>query len=121
MSWNLWIRKYLSRNRRGLSHNRCRAKTLNCRRPQFDRLEERTLLAGTITGQVFEDFNSNGLFDSSRVAVNDSGNGNVGLASDRGLGGVTVTAFDSAGNAQGSAATTAIAFALCNLAIASEL
>src|SRR5260370_40632606 len=98
MCWNL-LCEYAWRNRGTLPRNRFRVKLPESRRrtPQFDHLEERTLLTGTITGQVFEDFNSNGVFDSSRFAANDSGNGNVGLAIDRGIGNVTVTAYDSSG------------------------
>jgi hypothetical protein len=77
------------------------------RRLQIDCLEDRNLLSGVITGLVFEDFNSNGVFETSRTIANDSGQGAVGLAIDRGIGGVTITACDSAGRMQGTATTLA--------------
>ena len=54
-----------------------------------------TQAAGTITGRVFQDYNANGLFDNTGGTT----------AVDRGLAGVTVTAYDSAGANQGSATT----------------
>ena len=70
-------------------------------------LEARQLLAGTITGLAFQDFNSNGTFDTTLSAPNTSGNGSVGFAIDRGVGGVTVTAFDSGNVARGTTTTAA--------------
>ena len=52
-----------------------------------------------ITGQVFRDFNSNGVMDTTGVAPN--------LAIDTGVAGVTVTAYDPNGNAVGSATSDA--------------
>lgn len=54
---------------------------------------------GTITGLVYIDYNMNGTFDSAGVAPN--------YAIDSGVSGVTVTAFDSSGTAQGTATTGA--------------
>lgn len=51
-------------------------------------------LAGTITGTVYVDYNMNGIRDTSGVAPN--------RAIDAGIAGVTVTAYDGAGVAQGS-------------------
>ena len=55
-----------------------------------------------ITGTVFEDFNSDGVQDTTST-ISNSGSGTVGVAVDRGMSGVTATAFDNAGNAVGSA------------------
>ncbi|MCI0745878.1 MAG: HYR domain-containing protein, partial [Verrucomicrobia subdivision 3 bacterium] len=62
--------------------------------------------SGTITGVVFQDFNSNGARDVNPVAGND-GAGNIGLASDRGVQGVSVTAFAASGAVVGSATSGA--------------
>jgi len=62
--------------------------------------------SGVITGVVFQDFNSNGVRDLNPVAVND-GAGNIGLASDRGAQGVTITAYGPTGAAAGSAVSGA--------------
>ncbi|MCB0131393.1 MAG: hypothetical protein KDD78_11105, partial [Caldilineaceae bacterium] len=51
--------------------------------------------AGTITGRAFRDFNSNGTYESA------------GTPSETGVSGVTVTAYDAAGIAQGTATTIA--------------
>ncbi len=55
-----------------------------------------------ITGVVFEDFNSNGAQDTTTSLTND-GSGVVGVAVDRGIGGVTVKAFDNTGAEVGTA------------------
>ncbi|MGE0128843.1 MAG: SdrD B-like domain-containing protein [Blastocatellales bacterium] len=52
--------------------------------------------SGTINGIVFQDFNSNGVRDVNPVTGND-GSGNIGIASDRGVQGVSVTAYDASG------------------------
>ncbi len=52
-------------------------------------------LAGTITGKVFQDFNGNGAYDTA------SGLNSI----DAGVAGVTVSAYDSLGNACGTAMT----------------
>lgn len=62
--------------------------------------------SGVITGVVFQDFNSNGARDVNPVVAND-GAGNVGLASDRGVQGVSVTAYDASGAVAGSATSGA--------------
>lgn len=58
-------------------------------------------LAGTITGRVFQDFNGNGLYETS------GGTAAAPTAVDVGVQGVTVTAYDSAGVAQGNTTTAA--------------
>jgi uncharacterized repeat protein (TIGR01451 family) len=68
----------------------------------LESLEHRDMPTGTIAGIVFEDFNSNGVFDTSLTIPNAS-LGSVGVAIDRGIGGVTVTAYDSAGVVRGTA------------------
>lgn len=61
----------------------------------------RTTAAGTISGRVFQDFNSNGNYDNTGgVTANPT-------AIDRGVAGVTVTAFDSAGVQRGTTVTVA--------------
>jgi hypothetical protein len=74
--------------------------------PRLELLEARELLAGTVTGTVFEDFNANGRFDTAATLAND-GTGTVGVAIDRGLAAVTVTAYDAANNAVASTTTGA--------------
>ncbi|HEV3081407.1 MAG TPA: SdrD B-like domain-containing protein, partial [Gemmataceae bacterium] len=69
-------------------------------------LEGRELLASTITGQVFQDFNANGTFDTTKTIANDS-QGSVGVAIDQGMAGVTVTAYDSTNAVAGTATTAA--------------
>ncbi|MCS6873404.1 MAG: hypothetical protein N2Z23_04690 [Pyrinomonadaceae bacterium] len=62
----------------------------------FSLLSKDTVIAaGNISGRVFLDYNSNGLYDTS-----------IGLTSiDRGVGGVTVEVYDSSGTLRGSAIT----------------
>jgi hypothetical protein len=52
--------------------------------------------AGSISGQVFQDFNGNGAFDSTSTIAN-NGFGNIGVAVDRGVQNVEVRAYDAAG------------------------
>jgi hypothetical protein len=73
---------------------------------QVEALEKRELLASTLTGTGFQDFNANGRFDTTATVAN-AGTGTVGLAIDRGLAGVTVTAFDAGNAVVGTATTTA--------------
>lgn len=56
-----------------------------------------SVLSGTISGRVFDDYNSNGNFDTA------TGTSSI----DVGVSGVTVTAYDSSGVARGSATTIA--------------
>lgn len=67
----------------------------------------RTQASGTISGRVFQDFNSNGTYDTTSTIAN-SGSGTVGVAVDSGVAGVQVRAYDAAGNnvTTGGAATT---------------
>ncbi|MGH9842240.1 MAG: SdrD B-like domain-containing protein, partial [Blastocatellia bacterium] len=60
--------------------------------------------SGTITGVVFQDYNANGARDVGTTITN-NGQGTIGLASDRGIQGVTVTAYDGSGAVTGSATT----------------
>ncbi|HEY0426722.1 MAG TPA: C25 family cysteine peptidase [Pyrinomonadaceae bacterium] len=59
---------------------------------------------GTITGRVFQDFNGNGTYDTTTTVTN-NGFGTIAAAIDRGVSGVTVTAYDSAGVSRGTATT----------------
>ena len=54
------------------------------------------VLAGNITGRVFQDFNGNGVMDTTLTIAN-NGAGTVGDAIDRGFAGVEVRAFNAAG------------------------
>lgn len=62
--------------------------------------------AGTITGTVFQDFNSDGARDVAKT-IGSGGSGNTALANDRGIAGVTVTAYDSSNAVAGTATTGA--------------
>jgi hypothetical protein len=54
--------------------------------------------SGAISGKVFQDYNSNGTFDTTSTINNVSGTGTVGTAIDIGVQNVEVRAYDSAGN-----------------------
>ncbi len=60
--------------------------------------------AGTISGRVYQDFNANGIYDTT-ATLNNSGSGTIAVAVDRGVQSVTVRAYDSSGTLQGSATT----------------
>ncbi|HUU36075.1 MAG TPA: SdrD B-like domain-containing protein, partial [Vicinamibacterales bacterium] len=68
--------------------------------------EFRPQAVGPISGRVFEDFNGNGVFDTTVTFVNDGGAGVTPAAVDRGRSGIEVRAFDSAGVQAGATATT---------------
>lgn len=57
--------------------------------------------AGTISGRVFQDFNQNGLYDTS------GGTSAAPTAVDANVQGVTITLYDAAGTARGSATSAA--------------
>lgn len=61
-----------------------------------------TFLAGSITGKVFLDYNGSGTYENSGTQLESL------------VGGVTVTAYDGAGNAQGTTTTSATADGLGN-------
>jgi uncharacterized repeat protein (TIGR01451 family) len=61
---------------------------------------------GTISGNVFQDFNANGVRDTSGQLPN-AGGGSIGVAVDSGVPGVTVTAYSSTGAPAGSIGTDA--------------
>jgi hypothetical protein len=67
-----------------------------------------TQATGTISGKVFQDFNSNGSFDTTSTMNNSSGTGTIGTAVDVGVAGVEVRAYDAAGSnvTTGGVATT---------------
>ncbi|MGE0885993.1 MAG: SdrD B-like domain-containing protein [Blastocatellales bacterium] len=60
--------------------------------------------AGIISGVVFQDYNGNGKRDTAQTIIN-SGSGNIGVAIDRGIAGITVTAYNSTGGVAGTATT----------------
>lgn len=66
-----------------------------------DRVSAQESISGTITGLVFKDFDGDGLYDTS------GGTAAAPAAVDVGVSGVVVTAYDSLGNAVGSAVTIA--------------
>ncbi len=100
MSENAFPRRDKRQPRAGL-------KRLPNRPLTFDALEDRCLLSGTITGTVFQDYDANGVFDQTATINNTGGFGTTGLAIDRGIGNVTVTAVDAAGAVRGSATSAA--------------
>lgn len=61
---------------------------------------------GTISGNVFQDYNYNGARDAAAVVVN-NGSGTISTASDRGVAGVTVTAYTATGAVAGSGVSDA--------------
>jgi uncharacterized repeat protein (TIGR01451 family) len=77
------------------------------RRSGLEVLEERCVPAGTITGLAFQDFNANGAFDTNATIADAGGTGRIGVAADRGVAGVTVTAYDAANAVRGVAASRA--------------
>jgi uncharacterized repeat protein (TIGR01451 family) len=74
-------------------------------RLRVELLEHRFLPTGTITGLVFQDFNGNGVFDTTS-SIQNAGQGTIGVAVDRGIGGLTVTAYDNANVVQGTTTTS---------------
>ncbi len=75
---------------------------IHTRRLRVEPLEDRSVPA--VTGVVFQDFNANGTRDTLGTGSNE-GNGTFATAVDRGLGGVTVTAFDATGASRGTTVT----------------
>jgi hypothetical protein len=61
---------------------------------------------GLLTGTVFQDYNANGRRDTAATITN-AGGGELPVAFDRGVAGVTVTAYAADGSAAGSATTGA--------------
>ncbi len=68
--------------------------------------EFRPRAAGPISGRVFEDFNGNGVFDTTVTYVNDGGIGVTPGAIDSGRAGIEVRVYDAAGVLQGGPAVT---------------
>ncbi len=79
-------------------------RTLTTSTSKIDTEVSNVVLAATITGRVFQDFNGNGTYDTASTISND-GFGTIGVAVDRGVAGVTVSAYDSGGNARGTTTT----------------
>ncbi len=67
----------------------------------FAHLVPVAMAGGTVTGTVFQDYNANGTRDTTGSLTNDGG-GAVAVAADRGIAGVTITAYDSGGVASGA-------------------
>ena len=98
-SWKFW-KRFEYRPVRHRSVKRAQFK------PEMEALECREVPAATIKGTVFEDFNANGKFDTVTTITNDNG-GTIGGATEAGVAGVTVTAFDVSGNIVGTTVTVA--------------
>jgi hypothetical protein len=110
MGWDLFARWKQLTNLAGRSAARKkRARPAFRRLLQVEALEKRELLAGTITGTVFEDFNANGVLDTTATLANSGagGAGTIPLAVDQGVGGVTVKAFDATNTLVTSATSAA--------------
>ncbi len=75
-----------------------------CQKLTIEVLEDRAV--PTVSGVVFQDFNSNGVRDLTTVVTSPS-KATVSAAVDRGIAGVTVTAFDGLGVNRGSAVADA--------------
>lgn len=60
----------------------------------------------TISGRVFQDYDGDGTFDTTQTITN-GGGGTIGVAVDRGIQNVTVTAYDVNGAIQPAATTSA--------------
>ncbi|MCU0703499.1 MAG: Cna B-type domain-containing protein, partial [Fimbriiglobus sp.] len=91
--WSHWLRSMFANSP---------TRPITLVRPEL--LEDRAVPA--VTGWVFQDFNANGTRDLSNTPPN-AGNVTYGAAIDRGLGGVTVTAFDATGAVRGTAVSAA--------------
>ena len=67
---------------------------------QFDLLEDRIVPAGTITGSIFQDFNGNGVFNTTAPIINNDGGGTIRGATDVAwtTTSIDVLAFDSNNN-----------------------
>jgi len=76
------------------------------RKLQVETLEHRLTPTGIYSGVVFQDFNSNGTRDLTTTIAN-VGVGTIPVAVDRGIEGITVSAFNTAGGSEGSTATLA--------------
>ncbi len=63
-------------------------------------------IAGAITGTIYQDYNANGRRDTAATIAN-VGGGQHPVAFDRGVSGITVTAYAADGNSAGSATTGA--------------
>ncbi len=75
-------------------------------RLHLETLEDRRVPSTTISGTVFEDFSANGV-QSLNATIPNAGQGTVGVASDAGVAGVTVTAYSVAGGVVATAITGA--------------
>ncbi len=72
-----------------------------------DDVQPEAVLAGTITGRVFQDFNGNGTMDTA-LTVTNNGSGTIASPIDLGVAGIEVRAYDAAGAnvTSGSVVTT---------------
>ena len=80
------------------------SKLTACQKLTIEVLEDRAV--PTVSGVAFQDFNSNGVRDLTAVVTSPS-TATVSAAVDRGIAGVTVTAFDALGVNRGSVVTDA--------------
>ena len=104
-----WLHELVLRLRdlssfRRRTRGRARPRRLSHARFGIETLEGRVL--PSITGVVFQDFNGNGVLQTTATATN-AGSGTVGLAVDQGIPGVTVTAYDTNNNVAATSTTAA--------------
>ncbi len=71
-----------------------------------NRIADDTAVAGVVSGTVFQDYNANGRRDTAATITNSDGS-SLAVAFDRGVSGVTVTAYAANGSEAGSATTGA--------------
>ncbi len=69
-----------------------------------NRIADDTAVAGVVSGTVFQDYNANGRRDTAATITNSDGS-SLAVAFDRGVAGVTVTAYAANGSEAGSATT----------------
>ncbi|MGL6073567.1 MAG: SdrD B-like domain-containing protein [Fimbriiglobus sp.] len=89
-----------------IRRNKIRSLSPKSTKLEMQVLESREVPTGVYSGVVFQDYNSNGARDLT-TSVTNTGGGTVSAAVDRGVGGVTVTAFNVAGTSVGSTVTLA--------------
>lgn len=65
-----------------------------------------TAVNGTLSGTVFQDYNYNGKRDTATM-LNNGGSGQISAAVDRGIAGITVTAYDASNAVAGTATSGA--------------
>ncbi|MFO0937549.1 MAG: SdrD B-like domain-containing protein [Gemmataceae bacterium] len=98
-SWRRWVKTLFNRRTPPIT-------TKYHHKPKIECLEDRSVPA-SITGMAFQDFNSNGAFDTTGTLTNSNG-GTIRTAIDVGVGNVTVTAYDALNTAVASSTTSGV-------------